>query len=201
MFGIHKQLFCPSVVKSSIIIFSFQCFNILFSILCLFKFTGTHRMMLWFAVRTILSFTSRRISWFLSLYLHHAPLMHGCMARGGLGLPKVSPGPFQVLTFYTMGAGYPWNSLMAISGVSNLQGGWPAAALHPFSHPTPYAYALMRKWFAHVTNSLPTCQDHVTHTTSFTQIRATSLVDLQTKLLRSYSSLLNLVFCHPFLAL
>jgi hypothetical protein len=53
--------------------------------------------------------------------------VHGRMARGSLGLPKVSPRP-------TMP--YPYG-LMTVSG---------ATILYPLGHPTPYAYDFFSLW-------------------------------------------------------
>jgi hypothetical protein len=49
------------------------------------------------------------------------------MARGGHGLPKVSPGLRHALPFYALWAGHPWKGLVAVSGVARLQGGRPSS--------------------------------------------------------------------------
>jgi hypothetical protein len=53
---------------------------------------------------------------------------HGCKARVGHGLPKVSLRPAMA---------YP---PMAVSVVARPQGVLPAAIFYPLRHPTPYAY-------------------------------------------------------------
>jgi hypothetical protein len=49
---------------------------------------------------------------------------HGRMARGGHGLPNVSPGPY------------------AVSVVTRPQGRRPVAVFYPFGHTTPYGYGM-----------------------------------------------------------
>jgi hypothetical protein len=64
------------------------------------------------------------------------------MARGGHGLPKVSPGPAlpNPSRLYALHAGHPRNSLTAVSRMARAPGGRPAAVFYPFGHLTPYAY-------------------------------------------------------------
>jgi hypothetical protein len=45
--------------------------------------------------------------------------------------------------FYAPRAGHPCHSLMAVSGVTRLQGGRSAAVFYPLGHPTPYAYLFL----------------------------------------------------------
>jgi hypothetical protein len=63
----------------------------------------------------------------------------GRMARGGHGLPKVSPGSAMPYPSTPAGRATPKTALgpMAVSGVASPQGGRPAGVFYPFSHPTP----------------------------------------------------------------
>jgi hypothetical protein len=56
---------------------------------------------------------------------------HGCMARDGHELPKVSLEPAMPKPSTSYG--------LAVSGVVRLQGRRPAAVFYSFEHPTPYA--------------------------------------------------------------
>jgi hypothetical protein len=56
------------------------------------------------------------------------------MARGGLGLPKVSPGPAMPYPSMPCGRVTPEKALW-------LAGGPPVANFYPFGHPITYAYA------------------------------------------------------------
>jgi hypothetical protein len=60
------------------------------------------------------------------------------MERGGLGLPKVSPGLAMPDPSMPCGRATPEK---AISGVARLLGGRPAAVFYPFGHPAPYDHA------------------------------------------------------------
>jgi hypothetical protein len=62
--------------------------------------------------------------------------MHGHMARGGHGLPKVSFGSAMPYPSTPCGQNTP--------GVGRLQGGWPTAVSYPFGHPMLYAYGSFR---------------------------------------------------------
>jgi hypothetical protein len=63
------------------------------------------------------------------------------IAKGGHGLPKVSPRP----AMHDTSTPYGWPTPeTALSGVACPQGGRPAAIFYPFGHPTPYAYGAER---------------------------------------------------------
>jgi hypothetical protein len=57
---------------------------------------------------------------------------YGRVARGGYGLPKVSPGPAMFYPSTPCRRATPERPLW--------QGGWPAAVFYTFEYPTPYAY-------------------------------------------------------------
>jgi hypothetical protein len=59
------------------------------------------------------------------------------MARGGHGLPKVSPG--HALLYLSMPCGQGMYPLKRPHG--RFMGCPPVAAFYPFRHPVPYAYA------------------------------------------------------------
>jgi hypothetical protein len=61
------------------------------------------------------------------------------MARGGHGLPKVSPGPAMPDPSTPWGRATPEKPLRPFKGVALPQGGRPAAVFFPFGHPTSYA--------------------------------------------------------------
>jgi hypothetical protein len=56
------------------------------------------------------------------------------MARGGHGLPKVSPGPIMPYLFMHCRPATPEKALHSFQQ-------WPATDFYPLGHPTPYAYA------------------------------------------------------------
>jgi hypothetical protein len=71
-------------------------------------------------------------------------LSHKPTAKGGHGLPGVSPGPAIPYPSTPCGWTTPEIALyyivIAVSGVAHPQGGQPAAVFYPFGHPTPYAH-------------------------------------------------------------
>jgi hypothetical protein len=72
---------------------------------------------------------------FLSLVFPHAG-RHGLMARGGHGLPQVSPGP----TMPDPSTPYR-RATPKTAGVAQPQDRRPAAVFYPYVHPNPCAYA------------------------------------------------------------
>jgi len=64
--------------------------------------------------------------------------LHGRMARGGHGLPKVSLGPAMPNPFITCGRATPET---AVSRVARPQGGRSVAVFYLLGHPTPYVSA------------------------------------------------------------
>jgi hypothetical protein len=62
------------------------------------------------------------------------------VARGGHGIPKVSPEPAMPNPSTTCGQ-------LTISGVAGPQGSWPAAVSYNLGRPTPFAYAVLSKTF------------------------------------------------------
>jgi hypothetical protein len=69
--------------------------------------------------------------------------VHVRMARGGHGLPKVSPRLALHYLSMPCGQATPETALQPVLGVARPQGGRHADVFYPFRHPTLYAYAFV----------------------------------------------------------
>jgi hypothetical protein len=66
---------------------------------------------------------------------------YGCMARGGHGHPKISPGP--AMPYPSMPCGRTTSETALQRGLP--VGRWPAAFFYPSGHPGPYVYTINSK--------------------------------------------------------